>query len=511
MALLRPGERGPGATRAHQHRKERQLVQVCIAAGLVAVLLVLVMPDEDVRLVCGAALLASTTLGVARIRAQRRRSSHRLLVAALEDLGVGLDIVDAQGVSVLQNKLARDAHGPALTSGPDATTRATFRAATAALANAVPARDCEVTADDGSLRLHVTAAALTTGTGRLLGAVAMSTDVTAAHDRQAEVRAIAAARRSVLAESDVRAAVCRAARDVTAAMLTILFEVDGSELVATTQNGAELAELRLPLDGESVAAQTFRSARSRIVTSLHSEPSYSVSFAAKLEEQSGCTIGAVAYIPLLADGRCRGVLTAIMDSTRPVPSTPVIDVLELLAGEAVVALTREDLRHQLMAQARTDPLTNLPNRRALTDHLEHLSRDGGIAILDLGRFKSYNDTHGHPAGDRLLVLFAGVLQQTLRSEDIPARLGGEEFAVLTPDGLDLPGLMDRLRDAWAAERTGVTFSAGISVHRADCSVADTFRIADDACYAAKRTGRDQTVSAESAIGMPGSTTADILG
>lgn len=467
-------------------------VPLTVAAAAVAVLLAIILPTLDTRALCAAALLVAVCLGGQRISAQSRRIRYRLLVNALDGLDVGLEIVDADGQPVLTNRLARETHAAAFCTAGNGSRRL---AITALAEGPVPGRESEIRTAQDVLRVQVRANPLTSGSGQVIGAVAMSTDITAASALQIEVHAIAEARRSVLAESDVRATVCRAAREVTQAMATMLFEVEGDDLVATAQEGVQIAELRVARDGESVAARTFRSAQPRIVSNLHAEPRYSVGFATMLERLLDRSIGAVAYMPMLAENQCRGVLVAVLEASRPAPTTPTIEVLELLAGEAVVALTREDLQRQLVELTRTDPLTGLPNRRALSDHLAHMPRQGGVAILDLDHFKAYNDSHGHPAGDQLLARFADVLRRTVRSEDIPARLGGEEFAIVVHDGDDLHGLMDRLRTAWVAEQQAVTFSAGVARHWADRPVADTLQLADDACYAAKRAGRDRTCSA----------------
>ncbi|MGQ4828129.1 GGDEF domain-containing protein, partial [Enterococcus faecalis] len=84
----------------------------------------------------------------------------------------------------------------------------------------------------------------------------------------------------------------------------------------------------------------------------------------------------------------------------------------------------------------TDPLTGLANRRAFVEALEaHVGqkRSGCLAIIDIDHFKQVNDRHGHAAGDRVLQAFGEVARSTLRSSDMVARIGGEEFAVILPE------------------------------------------------------------------------------
>lgn len=125
--------------------------------------------------------------------------------------------------------------------------------------------------------------------------------------------------------------------------------------------------------------------------------------------------------------------------------------------EERVAQRTEELNsamQKLEVLASTDPLTGLPNRRAFLGRLEDAvavwRRRGtpvSFILLDIDRFKALNDTYGHQAGDAVLVALADRLRTTLRSIDIPARMGGEEFAVLLP-GEELQGAMilaERLR------------------------------------------------------------------
>src|SRR5262249_19804355 len=135
--------------------------------------------------------------------------------------------------------------------------------------------------------------------------------------------------------------------------------------------------------------------------------------------------------------------------------------------EAAIAIERGELLGRLETAARTDDLTGLLNRRAWDEELgreiARSDRDGGslcVAILDLDRFKQYNDEHGHQAGDRFLKQMAGSWIETLRAGDILARYGGEEFALALPrTSLDsAQQMLERLRDSLPE---GQTCSAGV--------------------------------------------------
>ena len=170
-------------------------------------------------------------------------------------------------------------------------------------------------------------------------------------------------------------------------------------------------------------------------------------------------------------------------------------------------------------QAVTDPLTNLPNRAGLVAGLDRLAaaparaETGATEIVvlyvDLDGFKDVNDTHGHLAGDRLLVGAASRLVGCLRPADVVGRLGGDEFLgvlVVRPGaGVDLDAVCARvvaaLGEPFAVDGTVVRVSASIGVASAPAGRFETdelLRRADDALYAAKRAGRGRAVRASPA-------------
>jgi len=175
----------------------------------------------------------------------------------------------------------------------------------------------------------------------------------------------------------------------------------------------------------------------------------------------------------------------------------VQDISERVAIER----ERDDLLARLEAIARTDALTGLPNRRAWDEELpreiERARRQRtrfAVALLDLDRFKVYNDLLGHPAGDDLLRCAAQEWRRRVRVVDTLARYGGEEFALLLPGCPpgDSQAVVDRVRNATPS---GQTLSAGIAEWNGKESAEARVERADTALYEAKRTGRDRCVSA----------------
>jgi diguanylate cyclase (GGDEF)-like protein/PAS domain S-box-containing protein len=181
------------------------------------------------------------------------------------------------------------------------------------------------------------------------------------------------------------------------------------------------------------------------------------------------------------------------------------------AALAVVAVRDATDIHDLAARfafvADHDLLTALLNRRGFETRLvEALARSvrygetGAVVVLDLDRFKEVNDSNGHAAGDAVLQTIAEVLRKRLRTTDLVARVGGDEFALMIghvdgPEALEtVDELLGQIRDriatmAGAAAR--VTVSAGIATFDRDhpTTVAQIIEAADTALYDAKRSGR----------------------
>lgn len=152
----------------------------------------------------------------------------------------------------------------------------------------------------------------------------------------------------------------------------------------------------------------------------------------------------------------------------------------------------------LNEQVARDPLTGLSNRRALAAALERTLEAGTpfcLALIDIDRFKAVNDTHGHLAGDRVLVQVAESLRDSAGGRGVLARYGGEEFAWLMPDTTpDQARLQcEYLREAvaFAAQALPVTISVGVTAGMPGERLADVMQRADGALYAAKDKGRNR--------------------
>jgi diguanylate cyclase (GGDEF)-like protein len=252
--------------------------------------------------------------------------------------------------------------------------------------------------------------------------------------------------------------------------------------------------MRVELDARAVSAETFTTGEPIFVADVLTDAR-----AASCQAVAGST--SAAWIPVIRDDHCVGVL-AVGWATL-VPQLPQRDheLLRLLAAEAAITIHRTDLLARLQSTARTDPLTGLPNRRVwdedLARELARAQRHGGslcLALLDLDHFKAYNDTYGHQAGDELLALAATAWRPELRTTDTIARYGGEEFAVLLPHS-DEAGALSVVERLLAVVPLDQTASAGVAVWDGSEGSEALVARADAALYEAKGAGRARALVA----------------
>ena len=177
------------------------------------------------------------------------------------------------------------------------------------------------------------------------------------------------------------------------------------------------------------------------------------------------------------------------------------DVIRL-QGELITART----------EAEIDFLTGLVNRRrferALLEMINDYQTRGypfALILLDIDNFKSVNDRYGHPAGDQVLKEIALILKTFLRANNIAARIGGEEFAILVPGATVKEGeiIANRLRNtienrsfSTLEDEIHITASFGVTGVRVDDTIDTIFARVDKAMYEAKHSGKNQVVVIE---------------
>ena len=319
-----------------------------------------------------------------------------------------------------------------------------------------------------------------------------------ARARERMLEQVSATVHNLFDSSNVRGDVCEAARRISGGTVALLYEpgADGGRLRCTGVVGLGPHGHGLDADRSGDVEAVYRSGQPELVDS-------GIEARARDSEQwvAAGRPTSVLYQPLLRDGEVLGVLVVGWPDQIQADG-PRTTVAALLAHEAAAVIARADVLGDLADAAQTDALTGLPNRRAWDLELAEALREHprlAIAILDLDHFKQYNDTYGHPAGDRLLKETAAAWRDQLRAGDLLARLGGEEFGLLLPDcdGEVALDVVERLRGSVSGGRT---CSAGIAVRAVGEDAEVVVARADGALYRAKASGRDQTLL--SGAGVP---------
>lgn len=269
-----------------------------------------------------------------------------------------------------------------------------------------------------------------------------------------------------------------------------------AELVAFYRHGEVSAIESAPFAlGEGLAGWIALHERPIRVAVAKDDPRFVV------RESDSAPFSSYLGVPLLAGGECLGVLAFSHEAPG------VFGERHQTLAVLVAALVAPHVELARLAQlTRIDPLTGLLNRRGL-DRLEESGQPEAPVVslicVDLDHFKRVNDAHGHAVGDRVLVMVADVLAQSVRKGDSVARIGGEEFLVIMP-GAPLAAAIRTAELARAAigaatveapdGQVRVTASFGVAEHLRGESHDDTFQRADAALYEAKRLGRDRVVA-----------------
>jgi len=303
-------------------------------------------------------------------------------------------------------------------------------------------------------------------------------------------------------------AVILASEDPDSSIATVAAAMEAPGMVRTT----------IHLDDYPEIAHALSTGRSVLVGDAGTDPIFT-----EIRERTaraGRVFGvrSVVALPFNLDG-ARGALFVRTEPDDRELTPEDVEFAELVLHAAVAAIRRGHAlelsqadNRRLEELATTDPLTRLLNRRAMaerlaieTDRSRRFRTEVSVLMIDIDHFKAVNDSAGHPAGDEVLRQLAGLLSEAVRSIDIVARFGGEEFVVILPQTGRDGGMVfaERLRDRISEHEFDVpgrnlrlTVSIGLATFpAADTTTADDLLArADQALYRAKTEGRNQVRS-----------------
>ena len=297
-----------------------------------------------------------------------------------------------------------------------------------------------------------------------------------------------------------------AARVVQRALADLVPE-EPAELLLADSSRAHLRRVaRNPLVSppDCQVGTPFDCAAVRKATTLVFGSSGSLSACPVLAERGGTPCSAVCA-PVSFMGESLGVIHIVGPEGEPLDES-IVKQVETLASQTGNRIGTLRAFTQTHLQATTDGLTGIFNRRSFEDAVRRLTQEStpfALVMADLDHFKSLNDTHGHETGDRALRLFARVLKESVRADDVVARFGGEEFVVALPRSTadQAVKLLERVQFALAAAISQAsvptyTASFGVATHNDDSlTLEDVLRAADGALYQAKSSGRNRIVVA----------------
>jgi diguanylate cyclase (GGDEF)-like protein len=262
-------------------------------------------------------------------------------------------------------------------------------------------------------------------------------------------------------------------------------------------NGGEVTGRTVDLAGTSATARVYQTGAAVEIAEYDNRASEPILEAFALRS--------AVSAPIIAQGRLWGSVGVALAADTSIPADAQ-QRLTSFAGLVSLAISSAEALETLSRQATTDPITGLANYRTfhegLGSEVERSARHGralSVAVLDLDHFKQVNDTHGHQTGDRVLVEVARRLATAVRSGELMARIGGEEFAWLMPEATDDGAFAaaERMRHAIADtpfETAGsLTISVGVCSNQQARTGEELVGCADQALYWSKRSGRNTTL------------------
>ncbi len=305
-----------------------------------------------------------------------------------------------------------------------------------------------------------------------------------------ELAAVAAVARCVQSGADPRPVVVESIRSLSGAASVRLLEPTGDE-VLTVSAGDAVTDA---VTDEVTDPVTFGSGSRADQVRRTGQPML-LPLGGDLDDVG--PTGTELWQPVVVEGQVIAVLQVGWNSVLSGMEDRAVAAVRVLVDEAGASLHAVQLRTELERFAATDPLTGALNRRAWAVQLQVLMEQSKvraapltIALVDLDHFKAFNDANGHAAGDDLLREFAATVLGRLRSTDLFARWGGEEFVVALADCDEdrAAAMLHRVREAVP---DGQSCSIGHTIWEPDETMAACIGRADSALYRAKGSGRNR--------------------
>ncbi len=311
---------------------------------------------------------------------------------------------------------------------------------------------------------------------------------------------------SSLNQKEVLTMVMTEAKDIldSESCSLLLLDQKTEELVidiALGKKGKDIQEIRIP-KGQGIAGWVAQNKEDLIVNDVANDPRHFK----QVDTKSSYNTKNMICIPLIHGEDLIGVIQVINKHNDTFNDFD-LHILKNIGIQSVTAINNA----QLYEQAITDALTKTFTRRYLDmqlyreiEHFKRHNRNFSTIMIDIDHFKMINDTHGHQAGDNILINMANIFKETVREVDIVCRYGGEEFTIICPNTDSNNALIVAERVRQNVENfkfivpqgeIKVTISLGIAEFEQNCTLEDSeiIKKADLALYHAKETGRNQTI------------------